>query len=83
MALSYQYSVGVNKPLQTQKIASASSRISSIGPNEYRYTDTGTIDFIVYGNDVPEDDDYIVIMADQENYLMKESAFTATYKVVA
>lgn len=83
MAITYTYSVGVNKPIKHQVISSAATRIANTGNRTWTYTDGTSITFTTSGDQTPVDGDYIIIMADQKNVLMKAEDYASTYFQVA
>jgi hypothetical protein len=86
MAITYLYADGLNKPIKAvyvdnlSKVANVST---STDYNKYSYTDGTTIYFYAYSNETPAVGDHIIIMQDQDNYLMKAPGYSNTYFQVA
>ena len=86
MAITYVKASGLNKPVNAvyvDDLAKVANVSTATDFNKYSYTDGTTIYFYCLGNNTPAVGDYIIIMQDQDNYLMTAAAYSATYYTIA
>ena len=86
MSISYAYGQAVNKPVKhivIDDLAKVANVSTATDYNKYSYTDGTTVYFYSLSGVAPAVSDVIVIMQDQDNYLMSASGYANTYYNVA